>query len=375
MTRVLHFLNFDSVGGVEQLFFYFLGKSSIENMLLVKNKAVHPFFERAKLQTIDYLKYFGPVKLPSNLRNWNAKRIIEKRRPDHLVAWNSKRPAKGVSCPQTYYDHGLAWFEEGQSFASELRSFDRLMACCEASKRVMQLKWGNELEVKVLPNPSLLPARNPRQLRQDKPFKIGIVGRLVSFKAQHIALHALKELEDMPVSLSVVGSGKLLSSLKKTVKDLNIQDRVEFLGDLQDMQSFYESIDLFLSPSLREPYALVVLEAMANALPVIISNIDGLPKAVNFAKAGFCIEPSLDLNELQKMGGSLEKMPKYVYSPKHDSLIEPQIVDPLLLAQKIRQVLSQKELYNTLSFNASSFAKEHLNFSTYVEKLEEALFV
>lgn len=373
MKKIMHHLNFDAVGGVEQLFFHFLEKSGLCNMLLVKNKAIHPFFKEAKLQTRDYVKYAGPLKLPSFLRNWNAKRLIKKRDPELVVSWNCMRAAKNIAAKQVYYDHGLAWFEEGEVFGKELRSFDALLSCCEASKRVMQLKWGNDLNVKVLPNPSLFSAKAPRKYPENKTFCLGLVGRLTSFKAQHVVLHALESLSDLPIVLKIAGTGKLLPSLKKSAKALGILDRVQFLGDVRDMQSFYQTIDLFVSPSIREPYALVVLEAMAHALPLVISDIDGLPKAVKDSKAGVCIQPTLALQELEVMGGCVEKMPKYVYNPLEDALQEPKVMDPEFLAKHIRAILSEKDLYETLSQNAANYAKEHLGFESYQKRLEEAL--
>jgi glycosyltransferase involved in cell wall biosynthesis len=56
---------------------------------------------------------------------------------------------------------------------------------------------------------------------------------------------------------------------------LNLQDRVHFLGRLPDLTSFYAALTLFAHPAPREPFGLVVLEALAHGIPVVAFDTGG----------------------------------------------------------------------------------------------------
>lgn len=67
---------------------------------------------------------------------------------------------------------------------------------------------------------------------------------------------------------------------------------VEFVGESQDVVALLSVSDLFVLPSLQESFGLSALEAMACAVPVIASNVGGLPEVVSDGVTGFLYPPS-----------------------------------------------------------------------------------
>jgi glycosyltransferase involved in cell wall biosynthesis len=84
------------------------------------------------------------------------------------------------------------------------------------------------------------------------------------------------------------------ADLKARARALGVSQRVEFLGVRHDIGRVLHGLDLFVLPSLRtatETFSVAVLEAMASALPVIISRVGSLPDMVSDGREGFVVEP------------------------------------------------------------------------------------
>lgn len=73
------------------------------------------------------------------------------------------------------------------------------------------------------------------------------------------------------VWLAVVGQGEQDAAMRQRVADVGLAGRVYFLGALQNMDMAYQAADCLVHPTLEDTYAMVVLEAMAHGLPVVVS--------------------------------------------------------------------------------------------------------
>jgi glycosyltransferase involved in cell wall biosynthesis len=73
---------------------------------------------------------------------------------------------------------------------------------------------------------------------------------------------------------------------------LGISGLVQFLGPVQDMASFYRSLDVFVLPSVStEGLPLVVLEAMASRVPVVATRLAGAPEVIESGVNGLLVPP------------------------------------------------------------------------------------
>ncbi len=122
------------------------------------------------------------------------------------------------------------------------------------------------------------------------------VGSGFARKGLDVLLHALARLPERAVLL-VVGKDKQLSRYRRACKRLNIAERVHFVGRQEDVKPYYGAADVLVHPSLYEPFGNVVLEALACALPVIVSNKCGAGDLVKHGVNGFVCD-ALDSAEL-----------------------------------------------------------------------------
>jgi len=93
------------------------------------------------------------------------------------------------------------------------------------------------------------------------------------------------------LSLTIVGDGPLMANYQHQVEKLSLTEFVQFLGqmDSQQVQAQYRQHDVFAISSISDPLPTVVLEAMRVGLPVIGSNVDGIPFMVKHGETGLLV--------------------------------------------------------------------------------------
>jgi N-acetyl-alpha-D-glucosaminyl L-malate synthase BshA len=106
--------------------------------------------------------------------------------------------------------------------------------------------------------------------------------------------------KSIPSKLILVGDGPDRSECERMCRELNLCEKVVFLGKQEALVDILTAGDLFLIPSQSESFGLAALEAMACGLPVISSSVGGLPELVVHNQCGF-------ISEI----GDVERMAKY----------------------------------------------------------------
>jgi N-acetyl-alpha-D-glucosaminyl L-malate synthase BshA len=106
-----------------------------------------------------------------------------------------------------------------------------------------------------------------------------------------------KTLSQINARLILLGSGPEIDGIKKECQALGITDKVNFMGDVTHVQLYLANADCIIHPSYRESFGMVVLEAMACAVPTVTSNVDGIPEVVEHGITGFMAAPD-DIDSL-----------------------------------------------------------------------------
>lgn len=113
-----------------------------------------------------------------------------------------------------------------------------------------------------------------KELKLEDAFVVGHIGRFSLQKNQERLICIFAELLNKHPNtvLLLCGEGEDKDSCKKKAKELAIDDKVLFLGNVKDPQNYYQAMDVFVLPSLFEGLPLVGVEAQASGLPCVFSN-------------------------------------------------------------------------------------------------------
>ena len=131
--------------------------------------------------------------------------------------------------------------------------------------------------------------RKPKA-RTSGELKLLFVGRVIRTKGLRDAIRSLPSvLRASRVRLTVAGDGPDLENCKREARELGIQESVEFLGRVprEVVNELYDSHDVFLFPSFREPMGGVLFEALEKGIPIITTTLGG---------PGYIVDESCGIN-------------------------------------------------------------------------------
>jgi len=118
-------------------------------------------------------------------------------------------------------------------------------------------------------------------------------------KGVDIFIKAIKNIENQISRAAVVGDGVLKEELISLRDSLNLTDKIEFVGNVENVNEYLAKSRMFVLPSRWEGFGLAIIEAMALRVPVIASNIGGIPEIITDGKDGILV-PVEDIQELSK---------------------------------------------------------------------------
>lgn len=137
-----------------------------------------------------------------------------------------------------------------------------------------------------------------------------IVARLTPVKDHATLLSAFKKVKAASprAKLLIAGEGPLDAPLKAQAKELGLGDSVRFLGNRRDIAQLHRAANVFVLSSVKEGMPIVLLEAMASKLPVVVTNGGGSPEIVLDRKTGLVV-PSQNPDAMAAALSWMEKNP------------------------------------------------------------------
>lgn len=153
-----------------------------------------------------------------------------------------------------------------------------------SSLRALALESFSDIPISVITNGVAHAKFKPDKNKNDAVKKINTlcVSRLVKRKGINYLLHALKCSETPNLKLWLVGSGPDENNLHQLAEQLGVQDQVEFLGQqsAEQLAVLYSRADFLVHTALTESFSMTLLEAMSAGLPIIASDVGGIPELV-----------------------------------------------------------------------------------------------
>lgn len=162
--------------------------------------------------------------------------------------------------------------------------------------------------------------------------------RYTSYKNHIFLIDVVQYLKKLnkDVSLVLLGEGPEMKSVEKRVRELNVEDQVQILGNVDNVEDYFKDANVFVHPATYEPFGLVIIEAMAAGLPAICLDGKGNRDLIENGKNGYMI---------------MEE-------------------NAAFFAEKIIEVVENPEAYQTLSDQAVEYA-EQFDINVHARKLTD----
>lgn len=179
----------------------------------------------------------------------------------------------------------------------------------------------------------------PRPLHS--PIVIGALGRFDPVKGFHTLLEAAGKLKQKGFDFKIIlgGDGIQKEGLQKLCRQNQLEDRVNFIGWIDDITTFFKSVDLICIPALSDAFGLTPLDAAIHSTPIVLSTAFG----------------HLDMFEDQISALYFDKG------------------DPEKLADILIYALTHPEKLNRLSFHAFQHTINEYNSTVFKNRLNNAL--
>lgn len=203
-----------------------------------------------------------------------------------------------------------------------------VLAISPSTKRALIAEGFKENNITILPMGITLPKTLP-SLRKEKSPTIIFVGRLLKVKGIEDAIRLCSNLkkEFGDIKLWVVGRGEesYERKIKKLVKDLNLKEDIEFLGFVSEDKKFemMQRAHILIAPSIKEGFGLTILEAGIVGTPAVVYNVEGLRDVVKNGINGLLVNTNINS-----------------------------------MAEKVKNLFFNKELYEKLQQGAINYAKK-----------------
>lgn len=184
-------------------------------------------------------------------------------------------------------------FEPVISFC--LNASDAVTAVSKSLMEDTLTHFSTKREIHVIPNfihvPDDLPVINMEKRRQYADDEERIICHVSNFRPVKRLEDVIKTFyliqKEIPAKLLLCGDGPDRAKAEHLGRELNICQKIKFIGKVRDAGSILQLSDLFLLPSETESFGLAALEAMAEGVPVVSSNTGGIPEVNVHGVSGY----------------------------------------------------------------------------------------
>ena len=322
-TRVLYVITKSNFGGAQKYVYDLatsLPKDSFDvAVALGGNGILIPKLEEAGVRVVPIPSLARDVNPLGDLKTFfNLIKIFRVERP-HIVHLNSSKigimggvAARLTRIPKIIFTaHGWA-FNENRAWVSRLiikflswvtiliahttiavsDSIARDMRWVGARRKMVTIKNGihkgdtlPQIQAREFLN-TLSPAKIPAGA-----FVFGTIAELHPSKGLSFAVQAISLMsqENPNIHYVILGSGQDHATLAALIDDLGLTDRVHLLGFVDNASQYIKAFDCFILPSTTEALGLVLLEAGNAGIPVVATNIGGIPEVIEDQRTGILV--------------------------------------------------------------------------------------
>jgi len=244
---------------------------------------------------------FSDIAAYLELRN-----LLQQIQPDVVAAHSSKAGLLSrlvchkLNIPNTFTVHGWS-FTDGIPMVKKaifLRveklagKFSKMLFTTAMADRELGLKYNIVPADKIVNiyNGVLDRKSQKRPVTERKTVKICMAARFNPQKDHFTLIEALQQLQHLDWELNLLGGGSLMEEVKLQVKQCNLESRINFHGEVENVYDHLNDSDCFALITNWEGFPFSILEAMVHSLPIIATDVAGVRESVRNNQNGFLVK-------------------------------------------------------------------------------------
>jgi len=369
MKKVVHVISLlRGLGGVQQAFLSYYKYAQKHSEL-----KHYIFSTHKKSKKYDGLKNFFIIK--KNFFSF----LLHLYSKNSIIYFHNKLSSKQVlyllkfmpSNNLIFHEHGEAWNIKTQQqkkiYQTNAKLAKTIIVNSIATKHMLVKKFQISEDKLKLAYYGFRDPKIKKTTINKKNIQVGLIARLELVKGTHLLIEAANLLKDKNINFLIGGDGHLENELKKLSEG---NDKIKFVGNVLNPINFMKNLDILVVPSIREPLGIVNIEAGLCKIPVVGSNIDGIPEVVTNNYSGILINPTKKIN-LKKEYHRQPPLPNLVINPNTYKLIKPKQLDPKILLNAILFLCNNKKLRLEYGQNLYQHVIKKFSIESYFKTLEE----
>jgi glycosyltransferase involved in cell wall biosynthesis len=217
------------------------------------------------------------------------------------AGWLARIVARSLNIPSTFTPHGWSLVDRSSStlrltclLMERLAGATgaRIINVCEHERALAAVCGVAPASLLEVVHNGLADLELERETAIDlQPPRIVMVARYETQKNHEILIRALAGLEHLPWDLTLIGEGERRHFIRRLVHELGLSGRTELLPADTDVAKVLASSQICVLSSNFEAFPISILEAMRAGVPVIASDVGGIPEAVIHGKTGLLVPP------------------------------------------------------------------------------------
>ncbi|WP_425405327.1 glycosyltransferase family 4 protein [Hwanghaeella sp.] len=250
--------------------------------------------------------------------------------------------------PFTFTGHANDIFERGKLLTQKAERSAKMVTISQHNRALLIDQGIQPEKIAVVRCGVSFPISTaPNRTEQKGGFRVGSIGRLVEKKGFDVLIKAFAKLraENPDVTLEIAGDGPLRTEIEELITDLELAGSIHLLGamDHKEVSKWLRSLDLFVLACKvdrngdMDGIPVVLMEAMSQGIPVVSTNLSGIPELIVDHRTGLLAAP-----------GSVEE-----------------------LFEKMREIGSDDELRDRLAINALDHVDVEFGQKTNIDRLEQ----
>lgn len=335
------------------------------------------FIQKLKENNIEFfaLKRVKREISPLNdfLAIFEIRKLIKKLKPDIIHLNSSKISIIGsiaakkcsmfhVPCSVIYTVHGWvfnepisglkkAFYRFAEKFTAKYKSkiicinkfdYDCALYILKIKEKKLSLIYHGLKPVDFFSPEETRPALLSQYNIPESSILIGVIANLYKTKGLDYLIQAIKLLVESGIGITtiVMGEGDERKNLEDLISQLNLKNKFILAGTVKDAARTLKMLDIYVCPSVKEGLPYSIMEAMFAGLPIIATQVGGIPELIQDGKNGLLVESE----------------------------------DPELLAEKIKELLRNEELLNRIAKNAEQDANEKFSLDRMINETKGIYF-